>query len=290
MLKRFSRLKHQLLNNASRPYEMQLPNFFIIGANKAGTTSLYYYCKQHPEIFMSQNKEPMFFLSMNPPRIKKEEAAVGKPYSYFTLREYMGLFAAATEPMRGESSTAYLAVPTSVLWIKKIIPHAKLIAILRNPIERAISDYEYHYKGKVDGRSFAQAITDAFNFIKDQKSSRQATENKPMIGNPLVGARYLNVGRYGSQLSVVKQYFTDDQLFVADYEELNRDSIEFMQKIYKFLGVGKFTLPNVKRLNTSGKSSHQIDKSIENKMKEFFEEDIKLLQTLVNFDVMKWLQ
>jgi hypothetical protein len=282
MFERFGLKRRALPDTSSVQIEVKLPTFFIIGANKAGTTSLYHYCRQHPEIFMSKNKEPMFFLTSGPPLIKKEEAAVGKPYLYFTLQEYMDLFASTNKPMRGEASTAYLAKPDATLWIKKIIPNAKLIAILRNPIERAKSDYLYHHNGNIDKRTFGRAIDDAF---------RQITDKKPDNGNPLMGPRYLNLGLYGSQLSVVKKYFPDDQLFIEDYEELNKDSVEFMQRIYKFLGVKEYIPSDTRRLNiSSGHAALDINKALENKMKQYFEEDIGLLQSLVNFDVMKWLK
>lgn len=286
MFKRFTSKLQKATDREALSYdEMNLPNFFIVGANKAGTTSLYFYCTQHPNIFMSENKEPMFFLPSAPVTIEKEEAAVGRPYLYFTLPEYMSLFASANEPMRGEASTAYLANPTSTLWIKKIIPHAKLIAILRNPIERAISDYRYHQNGHVDHRTLTQAMNDALKDIPGQMA-----DGEPIEGNPLIGRRYLILGLYGYQLSVVRQYFSDNQLFVADYEELNNDSVQFMQRVYKFLGVSNFVPPDTQRQNVSEMRKSLIDKDLENKMKEFFEEDIKLLQTQVDFDVMKWLQ
>ena len=71
--------------------DLKLPNFFIIGANKAGTTSLHYYCSQHPEIFMSENKEPMFFTAKGPLPTKKDEANTSSKqslfYQFFTLQE-----------------------------------------------------------------------------------------------------------------------------------------------------------------------------------------------------------
>jgi len=231
------RLKRRQLPDRSQ-YEMKLPNFFIIGANKAGTSSLYHYCRQHPEIFMSKNKEPMFFTASGP-LPTKDEKVVNKPglyYQYFTLREYIDLFVSATEPLRGEASTSYLANPNSTMWIRKIIPDAKLIVILRNPIERAISDFEFQAnRNKSESRTLAQAINDALNGYISPANAKQVGDN--LLNDP---QRYLNLGLYGRQLSIVKRFFPDNQLFIADYGEYNKYTVEFVQKVYKFLGAGEF--------------------------------------------------
>jgi len=268
--------------------EEKLPNFFIAGANKAGTSSLYYYCKQHPEIFMSEVKEPMFFTAKGPIPEKNTGDGINGSlfYTYFTLQEYLGLFASATENVRGEASTSYLASPTSAMWIRKLIPDAKLIIILRNPIERAISDFEYQIKrNKTEARTLTEAMTDALNGYISESNINKVGANLQRVPK-----RYLNLGLYGSQLAIVKQFFPDKQILIADYEEYNGDTAGFVQKVYKFLEVSEFNPPDLSRLNTSGKTSKpQLDKEIEAKMKAFFEKDISLLRTLVDFDVMKWL-
>ncbi len=268
-------------------HKILLPNFFIVGANKAGTTSLYYYCSQHPEIFMAKAKEPMFFTANTPPR---EQENINKAdkfdlyYQYFTLQEYLGLFETATEPIRGESSTIYLSHPDAAVWIRKISPDSKIVAILRNPIERAISDFEFQTKvNQTEKRTLSQAMNDSLN--KRIDPSHQDLVFGNLSKSP---GRYVNLGLYSSQIKRYKQYFPEKQLFIADYEEYNTDTINFVKKIYSFLEVSDFT-PNANRLNTSGKSKPEVEKDLMSKMKDFFRDDIKQLQSLVSFDVMKWL-
>lgn len=272
----------------SKQQFINLPNFFIVGANKAGTTSLHYYCSQHPEIFMAKAKEPMFFTSKAPteeypPDDENKEA--GAYYKYFTLQEYLSLFETATEPVRGESSTNYLSNPNAAMWIRKFNPDSKIIAILRNPIERAISDFEFQIKvNKSEGRTLSQAMNDALN-------NRIDPRHKDLVGENLSIApvRYLKLGLYGSQISIYKRYFADKQLFIADYDEYNNEIIEFVRKVFTFLEVDDFTPPDIKRLNISGKPKPQLDDDLLSNMTEYFREDILQLQRLVDFDVMKWL-
>jgi hypothetical protein len=276
------------MKRLSKQQIMNLPNFFIVGANKAGTTSLHYYCSQHPEIFMAKVKEPMFFSSDGPVQTQhpdKGNKNTGLYYKYSTLQEYMALFESATEPVRGESTTNYLSNTNAAMWISKFNPNSKIIAILRNPIERAISDFEFQIKvNKSEKRSLSQAMRDALN-------NRIDPRHKDLVGDNLSIApvRYLKLGLYGSQISIYKRYFTDKQLLIADYEEYNNEIIEFVIKVFSFLGVSEFTPPDIKRLNTSGKPKPELDADLLNDMKEFFRDDVLQLQKLVDFDVMKWL-
>src|SRR6188508_1581564 len=124
--------------------EQKLPNFFIVGAPKAGTTSLYYYLKRHPEVFMSPIKEPNFFayeetIKQN---LYHKEKGVG------TLEEYKDLFAEANGRHKaiGEASVSYLFYPPVPERIKQMVPDAKIIISLRNPVDRALSHYYMEYK------------------------------------------------------------------------------------------------------------------------------------------------
>ncbi len=115
-----------------------LPNFFIVGAPKAGTTSLYNYLRSHHDIFMSPVKEPNFFTH--------QEIEQNKLYyehkNIKTLREYERLFSRnKDQKICGEASVSYLYYPDTASKIMKLIPQAKILIILRNPVDRAFSHY-----------------------------------------------------------------------------------------------------------------------------------------------------
>ena len=121
---------------------MIMPNFLLIGAAKAGTSSLYGYLKQHPQIYMSPIKEPRFFalegetLNFNGPTRGINQTSIN------TLEAYSQLFQkVTTEKAIGEASTIYLSSPKAPERIKHYLPDVKLIAILRDPSERAFSSY-----------------------------------------------------------------------------------------------------------------------------------------------------
>ncbi len=107
----------------------KLPNFFIVGAAKSGTTSLVHYIEQHPDIYMSAVKEPFYYVS---------------DHGYEDFDEYAGLFSGAKNELRvGEASTGYLFDPCAAQKIKDEYRDAKIIICLRNPIDMAFSYWKY---------------------------------------------------------------------------------------------------------------------------------------------------
>ena len=120
----------------------KLPDFFIVGASKAGTTAICNSLASHPNICFSKKKEPNFFSEIN---INLEEIPDDELLAYKKLFHIH-----SSMELSGEGSVNYLASHNAVYWIKKYIPSAKIIIILRNPIERIVSLYEmYSRLGKM---------------------------------------------------------------------------------------------------------------------------------------------
>ncbi len=139
-----------------------LPDFIIIGANKAGTISVANYLNQNPKIKISDEKEPMFF-SSTPEMIQAKlgEISLEKTYFAITLHEYSKMFEKCSPQVEffGEASTAYLANPyKSASLIKKIVPNVKIIAILRESVSRALSAYKMCFGEGIEDRSFEDII------------------------------------------------------------------------------------------------------------------------------------
>jgi hypothetical protein len=194
------------------------PNFLIIGAAKSGTTSLYQYLDQHPEIYMSPFKEPNFFSAMCVP---KELAHLIRIIT--DLEEYQKLFDGVTkEKAFGEATTYYLTYPQVAEKIYQHIPKAKLIAILRNPAERAYSAFTYALQLKTESsQNFEEALA------KDQERKKQGHTYK----------RYKETGYYFANLQNYYKFFPKEQIKICLYDDLRQNPRELLKSIFQFLEV-----------------------------------------------------
>lgn len=148
---------------------MVLPNFLIIGAAKAGTTSLYSYLKQHPDIFMSSWKEPKFFSLEGEKLDFQGPSQIINTDSINNLESYLELFEGVKdETAIGEASPIYLYSPKAPANIKKYIPDAKLIVVLRHPAERAFSSFAHLIRAGYETLSFEEALEEEPQRIKEK--------------------------------------------------------------------------------------------------------------------------
>ena len=195
----------------------KLPNFLIIGVQKSGTTSIYNYLKQHPQVYMSSVKETNFFA--RDPNKAPSDRPLRHPNQkrIDTWEKYCELFVEVTDEIAiGEASPNYMVnYPVATAQIKRRIPDVKLIAILRNPCDRAYSDYLMHVRDAIgQPRSLLEQI--------EHKGKDSATLRK---------------GFYGEHLTAFYQEFDPAQIRVFLYEDLRKDSAAMMQEIYQFIGV-----------------------------------------------------
>lgn len=222
-----------------------MPNFLIIGAAKSGTTALYHYIKQHPQIYMSPLKETEFFAFEG-----KELDFCGPGdmprHSITKLEDYQAQFHdVANETAIGEASPAYLYISSAADRIQQHIPNAKLIAILRDPVERAYSQFLMFIR---DGREttfdFATAL---------QSEETRALENWAW------GWRYMDLGFYHLQLKRYFDKFDPNQLKVYLYEDLNKNPIGVLQDVFQFLEVDETFVPDISvRHNISGMPKNKM--------------------------------
>jgi hypothetical protein len=225
---------------------MKMPNFLIVGAMKSGTTSLHQYLKQHPQVYVSPVKEPNFFalegstLAFNGAEGKEQISRWIKRDFITNLEDYRALFrGVSNETAVGEASPMYLYNPEAPHRIKHYVPEAKLIAILRNPVERAYSAFLYMRRdGREPFSEFARAL---------QAEEARIRDNWEWIWH------YQNVGFYQVQLRRYFDTFDRDQIKVYLYEDLRTDPVAVLQDIFRFLGVADTFSPNTSlRHNVSG--------------------------------------
>lgn len=212
-----------------------LPNFLLIGAAKAGTTALYNYLNQHPQIYMSPNKEPNFFAfeGWQPDYCGPGDAeSTTNRLSVTNLEAYQALFQGVSdEKAIGEASTFYLYIPEAPKRIKQYIPDAKLIAILRHPVDRAYSFYLHLRRDGREGISnFSQALQ---------------AEEKRMHNHWSPVWRYKEFGFYSEQIQRYFDSFDRRQLKIYLYEDWKTNPVDVIQGIFQFLGVDNAFVPDM---------------------------------------------
>jgi hypothetical protein len=216
-----------------------LPDFLVIGVPKAGTTALHAALTRHPRLFMSPVKEPKFFLTDGPPPTK------GGPGDAETYREhvwrrsdYEALFAGAPAgALCGESTPFYLYDRDAQRRIRRTIPSAKLIVTLRDPVERAHSNWTHLWSAGLE------PIGDVIEAC--------AAESRRIAAGWSPFWHYIGLGRYGEQLRNLFSLFPRDQLLLFRYRDLVDRPAETLDRICAFLGVEQGLLTEVPRENVT---------------------------------------
>ena len=276
------------------------PNLFIVGAPKAGTTSLHYYLSQHPDVCMSTVKEPNFFSA--------EE--IGDLY-YGTVpvrsqTDYEALFERSAR-VTGEASVSYLYYENVAQRLKDFNPSAKIIIILRDPVARALSHH------KMDCRlGFCNV---SLNSVLDEPERY-----------PAYFRQFVELGDYFNQVTRYLQVFGPDAVLILKYEQLKEDPLGFMAAVFDFLGlytiavdlepknqalvpnnafigalyrskllraVAKRALPGtlartVERNLFRGRET-DVDSLIRSRLRKRYESNLFRLAEVVDFDISEWL-
>ena len=218
-----------------------MPNFLLIGAQKAGTTALNYYLKEHPQIYMSPIKEPGFFdfEGQKPDFVGPGD---GELYDHVPtdIESYCQLFQGVSDEIAiGEATTWYLYSSRAPERIKHYIPNAKLIVILRNPVDRAYSAFLHTIRDK------REPITDFAQALKEEET--RINHNWEYIWY------YKQMGFYYGQLKRYFDLFDRSQIKVYLYEDLKDNPITLMQDICQFLNIDQTLISgSPPRRNVSG--------------------------------------
>jgi hypothetical protein len=300
-----------------------MPTFLIIGTQKGGTTALYQMLRQHPQVFMSPNKEPSFFAYMERKPLFDGPLLPRSPYCRpaLTLEQYEAIFAwASLGQARGEASTHY-----SICWtdetarnIHRLIPNVRLIAILRQPAERAYSAFN------MMRRKNQEPIADFQSALEAEQSLLRA--------NWMLDFHYFENGLYYKKLKPYFDLFPRDHIRIYLYEEWNSRPADVIVDICGFLGVdenhsldfseryNESYLPRISWLETAlhkptllrplttrllprrlrQQIKHVIEKinrtrpprlspALHSSLTERYREDITALQHLIERDLTQWL-
>ena len=200
---------------------MRRPNFFIVGAPRSGTTSLYAYLWQHPEVYVSIHKEPQFFgsdLTTLAGAIREEEL-------------YLELFAGAGDrPRVGEASVWYLMSKKAPSEIRAFAPDAKIIALLRDPVQMACSLHAlYTRSGNEDLPTFEEALA-------AEPERRRGRRIPPGAYFP-EGLIYTDVARHAAEVERYFAVFGRENVHCIVFDDLVRDAAAVYRQALEFLGV-----------------------------------------------------
>ena len=281
---------------------MSLPNFIIFGTRKAGTTSLYHHLCQHPEIYMSTLKGSRFFL------YDPAEPERGKNLPIRTLEAYAKLFAGADKKRAkaiGEASPTYINSSMAARRIKATLPNVRLIASLRNPVDRTYSRYQAEMR-----------------YRRDTDRIPLSVDNIP---------RWADAGLYFKYLKHYFDIFDPSQIKIIIFEEWKTDPLAMLKDVYRFLEVDENFVPNLKTTynlggvpknrfiasvlkprkfliklkpyvpeavgsvanrvrNLNMRKAPPLAPELRQHLREFFEEDILALQALTRKDLSIWLE
>lgn len=298
-----------------------MPNFIIIGAPRSGTTSLYHYLRQHPEIAMSRIKESNYFSYLAAQVEKEYQIEPVSGWDVTTRPAYESLFAVNAQTRAiGEATPFYLYVPGVPRQIYLQIPNVKLILILRNPVDRAYSAYLKNRREGVETRSFEDAI-------------RQELHDPGMVVKSEY--YYVRAGFYSQHIARYLEYFKKSCLKIVFQDDLLRAPQTLLSDLFLFLGVDPsfvpdtsvrfnealpplimkkssnriwlktlsrrirsympqslyFSLLNFKyAVNRSIRSYPDLSKDTRALLRSLYEKDIQALQTFTGRDLSSWLE
>lgn len=197
-------------------------DFVVLGAYKAATTSLHLALRAHPDVFVPERKEPSFYAFDG---LDAAEIAANPVFSIAVTdaKEYEQLFEERRgERIAGEVSPEYLKNPRCAERLWRVLPEARLVAILRDPAERAFSDYLMYRR---DGRESAARFAEALDLQVERCAKGEAT------------GQYLLTGLYGQQLQLYYDRFAADRILVLRQDDLTADRDAVMCELATFLGV-----------------------------------------------------
>ena len=211
---------------------IKLPNFFILGAGRSGTTTLYHVLKSHPEVFLPTPKEPTFF--------SEPFQVIRTPIRYASLFE-----GADTTKAVGDASHAHLSHPDAARTLRAFFPDAKFVVTFRNPADRALAMYSYMLENGYEPHpTFERALA-----AEDRRyaSSRFARTCPHYFWNFM----YYRSGLFGGQIDRYFEHYPSDRFFFTTLYDLQRRTQDVFTRLTAFLGIEPLTIGELPRYGSS---------------------------------------
>jgi Sulfotransferase domain len=218
---------------------MPLPDFLIAGVPKAGTTALHAALQPHPSLFLSAVKEPKFFLSDGPPPRHGGPGDVQTYQEYIWRRaDYEALFAPAPPgAVKGEATPFYLYDEQAPKRIAALVPDAKIVLLLRDPVDRAHSNWTHLWIAGLESEA-------------DFLAACRAAPARIAAGWAAFW-HYLQLGMYGRQVANLYQHFPRERVLLLRYRDLKDDPAVTLDRVCAFLGVEEGVLSAIPKENVN---------------------------------------
>jgi len=234
-----------------------LPSVLVIGAQRSGTTSLFNYLAQHPDVLPPLGKELHYF-----------------DFHYARgIRYYRGRFPYRHRLRRGalslDATPYYMMHPLAPRRAAELLPDARLIAVLRNPVDRALSHYQHEVRGGREPLSFAEAL--------DREAERLAGEEERLRREPEYYSwnhhryAYTRRGLYLEQLTRWLEHYPRSQLLVLQSEWLFRNPAEATAEVHRFLGLRPHRLPRYEDTYQQGRYERAMPPELRSRLVSYFE-------------------
>ena len=256
-----------------------LPNFIIIGSSKSGTWAIHNYLLQHPDVAYSARNIHFF------------EYAYSNKISWYKSHFPTKLYKSLVESIHkrkclmSEHTSTYLHHPLIPQRVKDGIPDVKLIVSLRNPIDRAYSNYHMFVRIGTEKRTFEDAVFSEIKRIEIIKENDNFQIKNPNFANHVL-FNYLRHGTYVDKLENWLKFFRREQFCIVENKDLSKNPQQVLDKIFEFLNVPHFKLRQEERWNVGKykKMKESTRKTLEDFFKPYNERLYKLLGQNFSWD------
>jgi len=237
-----------------------LPDFIIIGAQKSGTSSLYYYLSQHPYLIPPSQKEVHFFDGGLNPNVDNFNKGQAWYQSHFPLKRHN-----RNNQKAFEASPLYIFNPLAPQRISELIPEVKLVAILRNPMERAISHYFHEKRRGLESLSIMEAL------LAEEERLKPVNDKQDYKSDIFIHHTYKSRGLYHEQMKRYLEYFPMSNILVINSETFFTQPDDTLRRVFQFVGVDtEFAVHDLKPRNV-GSNRTDIDPSVFEYLENYFQ-------------------
>lgn len=264
------RLMSRLINAVRMRFHRRKVDFIVVGVQKAGTTALYFYLRDHPQICMAKVKEVHFFdrddlFGCGWKRVKSLRELIY--HSYFP--------SVGKGCLVGEATPSYMYHPMAIPRIWEYNPKIKLLAVLRNPIERAYSHWNMERQRGKETLPFLSAIE------KENERLRKA------LPRPNLAYSYLDRGFYTEQIRRLWRFFCQEQVLFIKHDDLLNRPNEVMNTVFDFLGVERRSV--AMRIVHSRSYERKMTPEERKKLYKIYKHEIACIEDLLGWDCRDWI-